>query len=40
MEAATVVLRWSQTSIVLLGGYMQGVLAYMIGSNDFLQLRL
>ena len=32
--AAAVVLRWSQTAAVLLGGHMQGVLASMIGSDD------
>ena len=35
MEAAAVVLKWSQTAVMLLKGYMQGVLAYMIGLDDF-----
>ena len=35
MEAAAVVLKWSQTAVVLLKGYMQGVLASMIGLDDF-----
>ena len=34
VEAAAVVLRWSQTAAVLLGGNIQGVFASMIGSND------
>ena len=34
VEAAAVVLRWSQTAVVLLGEHMQGVLASMIGSDD------
>ena len=28
-------LKWSQTAAVLLEGYMQGVLASMIGLDDF-----
>ena len=32
--AVAVVLRWSQTADVLLGGHMQGILASMIGSDD------
>ena len=35
MEAAVVVLKWSQTAVVLLEGHMQGVLASMIGLDDF-----
>ena len=35
MEAAAIVLKWSQTAAVLLEGYMQGVLASMIGLDDF-----
>ena len=35
MEAAVVVLKWSQTADALLEGYMQGVLASMIGLDDF-----
>ena len=34
MEAAAVVLKWSQTAVVLLEGYMQGVLAFKIGLDD------
>ena len=35
VEATAVVLKWSQTTAVLLKGYIQGVLASMIGLNDF-----
>ena len=35
VEAAAVVLMWSQTAAVLLKGYMQGVFASMIGLDDF-----
>ena len=35
MEAATVVLKWSQTAAVLLEGHMQGVLASMAGLSGF-----
>ena len=35
MKAAVVVLKWSQPGTVLLEGYMQGVLASMIGLDDF-----
>ena len=35
MEAAVVVLKWSQTVVVLLEGHMQGVLASMTGLDDF-----
>ena len=35
MEAAAVVLKWSQTASVLLKGYMQRVLSSMIGLDDF-----
>ena len=35
MEAAAVVLKWSQIAVVLLEGHMQGVLASMIGLDDF-----
>ena len=35
MEAAIVVLKWSQTTAVLLKGHMQGVLASMTGLGDF-----
>ena len=35
MEAAAAVLKWSQTAAVILGGHMQGVLASMIGLDDF-----
>ena len=34
MEADAVVLRWSQTVVVLLGEHMQEVLASMIGLDD------
>ena len=34
MEAAVVVLKWSQTAAVLLEGRMQGVLASMTGLDD------
>ena len=34
MEAAVVVLKWSQTAAVLLEGPMQGVLASMTGLDD------
>ena len=33
MEAAAVVLKWSQTAAVLLEGHMQGVLASMAGDR-------
>ena len=35
MEAAAVVLKWSQTAAMLLEGHMQGVLASMTGLDDF-----
>ena len=35
MEVAVVVLKWSQTAVVLLEGLMQGVLASMTGFDDF-----
>ena len=35
MEAGIVVLKWSQTAVVLLEGHMQGVLASMTGLDDF-----
>ena len=35
MEAAAVVLKWTQTVAVLLKGYIQGVLASMTGLDDF-----
>ena len=35
VEAAVVVLMWSQTVVVLLGWHMQGVLASMKGLDDF-----
>ena len=35
MEAAVVVLKWSQTAAMLLKGRMQGVLASMTGLDDF-----
>ena len=35
MEAAVVVLKWSQTAAVLLEEYMQGVLASMVGLSGF-----
>ena len=35
VEATVVVLKWSQTSDVLLEGRMQGVLASMTGLDDF-----
>ena len=35
VEAAAVVLKWSQTVVVLLVGHMQGVLASMTGLDDF-----
>ena len=35
MEAAAVVLKWSQTAVVLLEGHMLGVLASMIGLDGF-----
>ena len=35
MEAAAVVLKWSQIAAVLLKGYIQGVLASMTGLDDF-----
>ena len=35
MEAAVVVLKWSQTAVVFLNGYIQGVLASMTGLDDF-----
>ena len=35
MEAAAAVLKWSQAAAMLLRGHMQGVLASMIGSDDF-----
>ena len=34
MEAAVVVLKWNQTTVVLLEGRMQGVLASMTGLDD------
>ena len=38
MEAAAVLLKWSQTAVVLLEGHMQGVLVSMIGLDDFSSL--
>ena len=35
VEAAAVVLKWSQTATVLLEGHMQGVLASMAGLSGF-----
>ena len=35
MEAAAVVLKWSQTAAVLLEGHMQGVLASMADLSGF-----
>ena len=35
VEAAVVVLKWSQTTAVLLEEYMQGVLASMAGFSGF-----
>ena len=35
MEAAAVVLKWSQIADVLLEGHMQGVLASMTGLSGF-----
>ena len=35
MEAAVVVLKWSQNAAMLLEGYMQGVLASMVGLSGF-----
>ena len=35
MEAAVVLLKWSQTATVLLEGHMQGVLASMAGLSCF-----
>ena len=35
MEAAVVVLKWSQTTVVLPEKYMQGVLASMAGLSGF-----
>ena len=35
VEAAAVVLKWSQTGAVLLEGHMQGVLASMAGLSGF-----
>ena len=35
VEVAAVVLKWSQTAVVLLKGYIQGVLASMIDLDDF-----
>ena len=35
VEAAAVVLKWSQTATVLLEGHMQGVLVSMTGLDDF-----
>ena len=35
MEAAVVVLKWSQTAVVLLEGCMQGVLVSMTCLDDF-----
>ena len=40
MEAAAVVLKWSQTATVLLEGHMQGALASMKGLDDFSSLGL
>ena len=34
-RAATAVLKWSQTAVVLLEGHMQGVLASKKGLDDF-----
>ena len=35
MEVAAIVLKWSQTAVVLLEGRMQGVLASMAGLSGF-----
>ena len=35
VEAAVVVLKWTQTTAMLLKGYIQGVLASMTGLDDF-----
>ena len=38
MEAAAVVLKWSQTTAVLQEGHMEGVLASTKGLDDFSNL--
>ena len=35
MEAAAIVLKWSETAAVLMEGHMQGVLVSMTGLDDF-----
>ena len=35
VEVAAIVLKWSQTAVVLLEGHMQGVLASMTSLDDF-----